>query len=71
MLDLVPQEDEFHALDVVLTSNLGDMFPENLLVGKVEEVLKSGENPFQKANVKPFFNLTSTEFVFVITSLKQ
>jgi rod shape-determining protein MreC len=69
MLDLVPQEDEFLVGDIVLTSNLGDMFPENLLIGKVEEVLKSGENPFQKANVKPFFNLKSTESVFVITSL--
>jgi len=69
MLDLVPQEDELREGDIVLTSNLGDMFPENLLIGKVEEVLKSGENPFQKARLKPFFNLKSIESVFVITSL--
>ena len=69
MFDLVPQEDEFRVGDIVLTSNLGDMFPENLLIGKVEEVLKSGENPFQKANLKPFFNLKSSESVFVITAL--
>ena len=69
VLDLVPQEDEFRAGDVVLTSNLGDMFPENLLIGEVEEVLKSGENPFQKAKLKPFFNLKSSESVFVIISL--
>lgn len=68
MLDLVPQEDELREGDIVLTSNLGDMFPENLLIGKVQEVLKSGENPFQKANLKPFFNLKSSETVFVIIS---
>ena len=69
MFDLVPQEDELREGDIVLTSNLGDMFPKNLLIGKVEEIVKSGADPFQKANLKPFFNLKSLESVFVITSL--
>ena len=68
MLDLVPQEDELREGDIVLTSNLGDVFPENLLIGEVANVLKSGADPFQKANLKPFFNLKSSELVFVITS---
>ena len=70
MFDLVPQEDEFREGDIVLTSNLSDMFPENLLIGEVANILKRGEDPFQKADVKPFFNLKSSELVFVITSLK-
>jgi len=68
VLDLVRQEDEFHVGDVVVTSNLSDFFPENLLIGRVEEIVKTGADPFQKANVKPFFNLKSAELVFVITS---
>ncbi len=71
MLGLVPQEDELQKDNIVVTSNLGDIFPENLLIGKVSEVIKSGADPFQKANLEPFFNLTSTEFVFVITSQNQ
>lgn len=71
MLDLVPQGDEFKVGDVVITSNLGDVFPKNLLIGEVAEILKTGVDPFQKANVKPFFNLKSIERVFVITSLLQ
>lgn len=69
VLDLVRQEDEFHVGDVVVTSNLGDIFPENLLIGKVEEIARTGTDPFQKAHVKPFFSLKSAELVFVITSL--
>ena len=70
MLDLVPQGEEFHTGDVIVTSNLGDVFPENLLIGKITEVLKTGADPFQKANVKPFFNVKSVETVFVVTSLR-
>ena len=69
VLDLILQEDEFHVGDVVVTSNLGEVFPENLLIGNVEKIVKTGADPFQKANVKPFFNLKSAELVFVITSL--
>lgn len=68
MLDLVPQEDEFHVGDLVVTSNLGGLFPKGLLIGEVAEILKTGVDPFQKADVKPFFNLKSTQAVFVITS---
>ena len=53
----------------MVTSNLGEVFPENLLIGNVEKIVKTGADPFQKANVKPFFNLKSAELVFVITSL--
>ena len=69
MLDLVPQEDELGMGDIVVTSNLGGVFPKNLLIGEITEILKAGADPFQKANVKPFFSLKSLETVFVITSL--
>lgn len=69
VFDLVRQEDEFHEGDVVVTSNLSEVFPENLLIGTVEKIVKTGVDPFQKANVKPFFNLKLAELVFVIISL--
>ncbi len=69
ILDLIPQDDEFQIGDIVITSNLGDVFPKNLLIGKITEILKTGADPFQKANVKPFFDVKSLERVFVITSL--
>ena len=68
MFDLVPQEDEFAPGDMVVTSSLGNIFPENILIGKVTEVIKSGADPFQKADLEPYFNLKTAEFVLVIVS---
>jgi rod shape-determining protein MreC len=68
MLDLIPQEAELHKGDMIITSNLGDIFPEDLLVGEITEILKTGADPFQKASVKPFFDLGATESLFIITN---
>lgn len=70
LIDLVPQEDDLAAGDMVITSALGDIFPEGLLIGEVAEVVKTGADPFQKARVNPFFDLKSLDTVFVIASLK-
>ncbi len=70
MLDLVPQEEDFQIGDVLVTSNLGEVFPENLLIGEVTEILTVGADPFQRAKVKPFFNMKSAEILFVITSFE-
>ena len=37
-LDLIPKEEELKKGDVLVTSALGGIFPDNLLVGKVKEV---------------------------------
>jgi rod shape-determining protein MreC len=68
LLDLVPQEEELSMEDIVLTSNVGDAFPEGFLIGEIVEVKKSGADPFQKGVVRPFFTIKSAETVFVITS---
>lgn len=68
ILDFVPQEDEIREGDIVVTSTLGDIFPENILIGRIQDVIKSGSDPFQKAAIDHFFNLKAVETVFVITS---
>jgi rod shape-determining protein MreC len=68
VLDLVPQEDELHVGDIVVTSALGNVFPENILIGQVGEVIRTGSDPFQKAALEPFFNLKTVEFVLVVVS---
>lgn len=70
LLDLVPQADELHPGDLLVTSTLGGVFPENLLIGEISHVWRTGAEPFQRAAVKPFFNLKSTDAVFIIVSLK-
>ncbi|MEK7510200.1 MAG: rod shape-determining protein MreC [Patescibacteria group bacterium] len=69
LLDFVPQEEILKAGDLVVTSSLGGIFPENLLVGKVEDIVKGGAEPFQRASVSPFFDIRSQASLFVITSL--
>jgi len=67
-LDLIPQEKEIKKGDLVITSALGGVFPEGLLVGEIEEVKKSDIEVWQKAEIKPAFDIKKTEILFVITS---
>ena len=67
MLDLGEYEEEIHENDVIVTSSLGGVFPENLLVGKVQSVIRRGSDPFQKATVEPFFNIKKANLLFILT----
>lgn len=70
-LDLVPIDEEIKIGDVLVTSALEDKFPKNLLVGKITQISKNDQEPFQQAQVEPFFNLKNTENLFVITNYKR
>ena len=65
---MVPREDELEVGDLVVT--MGEVFPKNLLVGKVQEVFKSGTDAFQRASLEPFLDIRSLETVFVVTALR-
>lgn len=71
LLDLVPQEDDLTMGDIIITSSLGGIFPENLLIGEIVEIVKTGADPFQKARVNPYFDLRSIDTVFIITALNE
>ncbi|HZX49704.1 MAG TPA: rod shape-determining protein MreC, partial [Candidatus Paceibacterota bacterium] len=66
IFDFVPRDADLAQGDLVVTSQLGNIFPENLLVGEVAEVIKTGAGPFQKAVVKPFFHTKTADVVFVV-----
>lgn len=70
VFDLIPQKEDLQEGDMVITSNLARIFPENLLVGIVEKVVKEDVEPFQKADVRWFFDISSMENVLVITNVK-
>jgi rod shape-determining protein MreC len=65
--ELVPYEAIIDEGDIILTTSLGDVFPNGLLVGTVEEVEKKDTGSFQTAKIKPAFNLNGLKNVFVIT----
>lgn len=64
---LVPHEKDLSKDDTLITSVLGGVFPEGLLIGKIQEVKKTDIDPFQTAEISPFFNLEDTDTLFVIT----
>tara|TARA_Y100000310_G_scaffold104239_1_gene102553 strand:+ start:1128 stop:1916 length:789 start_codon:yes stop_codon:yes gene_type:complete len=68
VLDLIVQEKEFQIGDIITTSSLGGVFPENLLVGKIGETRKSDVAAFQQGEVELFFDLRSAYSLFVITN---
>lgn len=67
-LDLVPKEDEISLKEVVVTSILGKVFPEGLLVGEIKEVNKSDIDPFQQVLISPFFNINDLDQLFIIVN---
>lgn len=66
-LDRVPQEKELKPGDILVTSALGHVFPEGLLVGEIKEVKKSDVEPFQQAEISPFFDINELQKLFVIS----
>lgn len=66
-LDLVPRDKEIKEGDLLVTTALGGIFPEGILVGEIEEVKKLDIEPFQQAEIKPAFDIKEIEKVFVIT----
>jgi len=68
LLEFIPKNQEVFEGDLVLTTVLAGVFPEGLLVGKIEEVKKSDLEPFQTAEIKPIFDLQSLDDLFIIVN---
>lgn len=67
-LDLVPQEKEVASGDLALTSAMGGIFPNNLLVGQVVKAQKSDIKPFQEIEIKPSFDIKELDFLLIIVN---
>ena len=70
-LDLVPVDDQINSGEILITSSLEQTFPKNILIGKIAEIQKNDQKPFQQAKIDPFFNLDNIENLFVITNYKN
>jgi rod shape-determining protein MreC len=67
-LDLIPINEEIKEGDTLVTSSLEKVFPKNLLVGTISKIQKDDQKPFQQATVNPFFDIKSSDYLFVITN---
>lgn len=66
LLDSVLQKDQLTLEDEVVTSGEEAIFPEGLLIGKINKVMKKEADLFQKATVVPLLDFFSLKEVFII-----
>jgi|UniRef100_A0A7C4PKI0 rod shape-determining protein MreC len=66
-LEMVPQDVTLKPGDVILTSALGGIYPENILVGQVVSVRRMETELFQTASVQPAVNFSTLRAVLVVT----
>jgi rod shape-determining protein MreC len=62
----IPQSEVIQPTDVVLTSGLGEMYPEGLVVGRVARVERKDADPFQAAVVEPAVEMDKLERLYVL-----
>ena len=65
-IELLPKDVQIEKEDIVSTTLLGNIFPEDLLVGEIEEIKKSDPEPFQQGKIKPYFRELTLEDLFLI-----
>jgi len=68
-LSYIPQEQEIKKNDLVVSSDIDDLIPAGLVVGKIESTNFSQEELFKNAAVSPLIDYNTLGFVAVITSL--
>ena len=66
ILDLISRDEKVSNGDAVITSSLGGIFPPGILVGQVEDVKKNDVEPFQKITIKPSFDISEINTLFLI-----
>lgn len=66
VIEYIPQADTIRVGDPVLTSGLGEVFPENLVVGNVARVEHKDSDPFQLAVVEPAVDMDKLERLYVL-----
>jgi len=66
-IDFLLADKEIFPGDIVATCALGGVFPEDLLLGRIEKIKKSDVEPFQQAKVELAFNIKTLKELFIIT----
>ena len=66
LLEHVPQQDKLDQDQLVITSGLGGVYPEGLVVGKVVRVQRKDVDVFQEAVVQPAVDVDKLERLYVL-----
>jgi len=66
-LDLIPRDKEISQEDIVISTRLGGVFPDGLLVGQITKIIKNDIESLQQAEIKLAFNIKEINYLFIIT----
>jgi rod shape-determining protein MreC len=66
VMDYIPRDDPVNEGDLVITSGLGETFPDGLPVGKVSRVQRKDADLFQAAAVEPAVDMNKLERLYVL-----
>ncbi len=67
-LEHLSREDDVKVGDLIVTSGLGQRFPESILVGQIHEIKRKEFGLYQEATVTPAVNFSRLEEVLVLTA---
>lgn len=67
-IDHLPLDAQISSGNLVVTSNLGGLFPSGLLIGSVKDVERLGVELFQQASLQPAINPKEVRDIFIITN---
>ncbi len=70
ILELIPQDANVEAGDLVLTSGLGGGYPPDLIVGQVVNIRSRDFDLFQRATIQPVVDFNRLQIVLVIVNFK-
>lgn len=65
-IDMISSLSEPKKDSIVITSRMGGVFPEGLLVGKIELIEKNDTDFYFHGEVHPFININTVENLFII-----
>lgn len=68
LMEHVPQQEKLSEGKLVITSGLGGLYPEGLVVGRIAQVVQNDYDVFQRATVEPTVELHKLEHLYVILS---
>jgi rod shape-determining protein MreC len=71
VMEHIPQDQTIEIGELIITSDLGTLVPEGLIIGKVSQVRKKDVDVFQDAILEPAVDPSKIERLFVMTELKS
>lgn len=70
VIEYIPQSDTLKVGDAVISSGVGELFPEGLVVGKVARIQRKDADPFQAAAVEPAVDMNKLERLYVLADAR-